>query len=127
MSDDGNWADSVNGILKKFQVATPGILGCALISTDGFTIASELPTTIEEPRIAAMAAAMLALGEQATHEFAQGALQRIFAEGEWGHIIVVSAGPEALLSAVARKDAKLGLVFLQMQRAAESVRQAMAL
>ncbi len=110
-------------VLRRFQSGTPGVLGCAVISADGFTIASELPMSIEEQRIAAMAAAMLALGEQTTEEFEQGRLQRIFAEGERGHVVVVSAGPDALLSTVTAKDAKLGLVFLQMQRAADRIRQ----
>ncbi len=125
MEHNPNFVGTLNQVLRDFQTTTPGIMGCGVISADGFTIASELPATIEEPRVAAMAAAMLALGEQATQEFEQGQLRRIFIEGETGHIIVVSAGPDALLSALASRDAKLGLVFLQMQRAAESIRQAM--
>ena len=126
MPDNGNLVENLTRVLKNLQTTTPGVMGCGVISADGFTIASELPTSIEEQRVAAMAAAMLALGEQATQEFAHGSLQRIFVEGDAGHIIVVNAGPEALLSAVARKDAKLGLVFLQMQRAAENIRRAMS-
>ncbi len=116
---------ALSRVLKRLQMGTPGVLGCGIISADGFAIASELPNIIEEQRVAAMAAAMLALGDQATHEFDQGPLQRIFVEGQTGHVLVVSAGPDALLSVIARKDAKLGLVFLQMQRAAEEIRQAL--
>lgn len=125
MANNGNMTTELTQVLRNFQTSTPGVIGCGVISADGFTIASELPVSIEEQRVAAMAAAMLALGEQTTAEFGQGTLQRIFVEGENGHVIVVSAGPEALLSAVARKNAKLGLIFLQMQRAAEMIRQAM--
>lgn len=124
-NNDQDIQSDLSQALKRFQDTTPGVIGCAVISADGFTIASELPITIEEQRIAAMAAAMLALGEQTTEEFEQGRLQRIFAEGERGHVIVVSAGPDALFSSVTRKDAKLGLVFLRMQRAAEQIRKAM--
>lgn len=113
-------------ILNHFQSVTPGVLGCAVISAEGFTIASELPMGIEEQRVAGMAAAMLALGEQTTKEFAQGSLRRVFVEGERGHLVVMSAGPDALLSTLTQKDAKLGLVFLQMQRAAEDIRREMA-
>ena len=125
MSKNGNLISTLSQVLRNFQATTPGVTGSGVISADGFTIASELPTSIEEQRVAAMAAAMLALGEQTTHEFSQGALQRVFVEGERGHIIVINAGAESILSAVVRKDAKLGLVFLQMQRAAESIRRAM--
>jgi predicted regulator of Ras-like GTPase activity (Roadblock/LC7/MglB family) len=113
-------------ILRTFQASTPGVLGAGIISVDGFAIASELPESVEERRVAAMAAAMLALGEQTTSEFEQGKLERVFIDGESGYTIVMSAGPDAVLSAVARKDAKMGLVFLQMERAAQATRKAMA-
>ena len=112
-------------LLRSFQASTPGVLGAGVISTDGFAIASELPQSVEERRVAAMAAAMLALGEQTTNEFEHGRLERVFIEGTDGYTIIMSAGPEAVLSAVARKDAKMGLVFLQMERAAEGIRAAM--
>jgi predicted regulator of Ras-like GTPase activity (Roadblock/LC7/MglB family) len=124
-SNNGSLVATLCEMLRNFQTATPGVLGCGIISADGFTIASELPDSIEEQRVAAMAAAMHALGEQTTQEFSQGTLQRVYVEGERGHVIVMSAGPESLLSAVVRKDAKLGLVFLQMQRAVENIRRAM--
>jgi len=113
-------------ILRTLQVTTPGVIGSGIISVDGFAIASELPQSVEERRVAAMAAAMLALGEQTTSELEQGRLTRVFVEGRDGYTIIISAGPDAVLSTVARKDAKLGLVFLQMERAAEGVRKAMA-
>jgi uncharacterized protein len=112
-------------ILRNLQATTPGLIGACIVSIDGFAIASELPQSVEERRVAAMAAAMLALGEQTTVEFEQGALKRVFVEGEEGYTIIMNAGPEGVLSGVARKDAKLGLIFLQMERAAENVRRAM--
>ncbi len=122
---DEDFTSSLTKILVRFQSVTPGVLGSAVISAEGFTIASELPMGIEEQRVAGMAAAMLALGEQTTKEFAQGSLRRVFVEGEQGHLVVISAGPDALLSTLAQKDAKLGLIFLHMQRAADDIRQAM--
>jgi predicted regulator of Ras-like GTPase activity (Roadblock/LC7/MglB family) len=112
-------------VLRAFQTAA-GIMGSAVVSIDGFAIASELPGSVEERRVSAMAAAMLALGEQTANEFEQGGLERVFVEGQEGYTIVTSAGPEAVLAAIASKDAKLGLVFLHMGRAAESVRELMA-
>lgn len=125
MNQNGTLVSTLTEVLQNFQSTTPGVMGCGVISADGFTIASELPTSIEEQRVAAMAAAMLALGQQTTLEFSQGALKRVFIEGESGHVIVISAGGDSLLSAVVGKDAKLGLIFMQMQRAADSIRQAM--
>jgi len=116
----------LTGVLRGFQAAAPGVMGSAVVSVDGFAIASELPGSVEERRVSAMAAAMLALGEQTASEFEHGGLERVFVEGADGYTIVTSAGPEAVLAAIASRDAKLGLVFLQMGRTAESVKGAMA-
>ncbi len=97
-----------------------------MMSVDGFAFTSELPGSTEERRVSATAAAMLALGEQTANEFEHGGLERVFVEGADGYTIVTSAGPEAVLAAIAGKDAKLGLIFLQMGRTAESVKEAMA-
>ena len=112
-------------VLRGFQVAAPGVMGSAVVSVDGFAIASELPGSVEERRVSAMAAAMLALGEQTANEFEHGGLERVFVEGGDGYTIITSAGPEAVLAAIASRDAKLGLIFLQMGRTAESVRRIM--
>ena len=122
----GDLITQLQDILRNFQVTTPGVLGAGVISADGFAIASELPQSVEERRVAAMAAAMLALGEQTTQEFEHGNLERVFVEGKDGTTIIMSASPEAVLCAVTRKDARLGLVFLQMDRAAANIRKAMA-
>lgn len=101
------------------------MMGSAVVSVDGFAIASELPGSVEERWVSAVAAAMLALGEQTANEFEHGGLERVFVEGADGYTIVTSAGQEAVLAAIANKDAKLGLIFLQMGRTAEAVREAM--
>lgn len=118
-------AKALTEVLRGFQGAAPGVMGSAVVSADGFAIASELPGSVEERRVSAMAAAMLALGEQTANEFEHGGLERVFIEGVAGYTIVTSAGKEAVLAAIAAKDAKLGLIFLQMARTAESVKEAM--
>ena len=112
-------------ILRSFQTSNPGILGAAVISTDGFTIASELPGSVDERRVAAMAAAMLGLGEQTTSEFEHGRFERVFVQGSDGYTVIMAAGHEAVLSTIASKDAKMGLIFLQMGRTAEAISKAL--
>ena len=48
-------------LLRALHTSTPGVFGASVISTDGFAIATELPQSVEERCVAAMAAAMLAL------------------------------------------------------------------
>lgn len=118
-------AKALAEVLGGFQGAAPGVMGSAVVSVDGFAVASELPGSVEERRVSAMAAAMLAIGEQTANEFEHGDLERVFVEGVDGYTIVTSAGAEAVLAAIASKDAKLGLIFLQMGRTAEAVKEVM--
>lgn len=122
MAKDKEMSSALTEALRAFQAASPGVMGSAVVSIDGFIIASELPGSVEERRVAAMAAAMLALGQQTASEFDHGSLERVFVEGNNGYTIICSAGGQAVLAAIAQKDAKLGLIFLQMGRTAENVR-----
>ncbi len=101
--------------------ATSDIEASAVVSVDGLMIASALPRDVEEDRVAAMSAAMLSLGERTARELARGGLSEVYVKGENGYVVLMASGENAVLTALARKDAKLGLVFLDMKRTAEEV------
>ncbi|MGD8759471.1 MAG: roadblock/LC7 domain-containing protein, partial [Anaerolineales bacterium] len=60
--------------LRDLQASTPDVEASAVVSADGLTMASALPTDVEEDRVAAMSAAMLSLGERIAGELGRGAL-----------------------------------------------------
>jgi predicted regulator of Ras-like GTPase activity (Roadblock/LC7/MglB family) len=107
--------------LKDLQVSTPDVEASALVSVDGLIIASALPPDVEEDRVSAMSAAMLSLGERIAGELGRGLLDQVYVRGATGYVILSAVGEEAVLTVLARKDAKLGLVFLDMRRAAEDL------
>ena len=104
--------------LRDLRVSTPDIEASAVVSVDGLIIASDLPQDVEEDRVSAMSAAMLSLGERIAGELGRGTLDQVYIRGHNGYVILMSVGEEAVLTALAREDAKLGLVFLDMRRAA---------
>ena len=114
--------DKLTQVLKDLEATTPDIEASAIVSVDGLMIASALPRDVEEDRVAAMSAAMLSLGERTATELARGELSEVYVKGETGYVILMSAGENAVLTALARKDAKLGLVFLDMKRTAEEIK-----
>lgn len=109
--------------LREMQAATPEIEASAVVSVDGLTIASALPNDVEEDRVSAMSAAMLSLGERIAAELNRGMLDQVYIHGDAGYVILSAIGEEAVLTALAREKAKLGLIFLEMRRAAKDLSQ----
>ncbi|MDX1435581.1 MAG: roadblock/LC7 domain-containing protein [Anaerolineales bacterium] len=107
--------------LKDLQAASPDVVASAVVSVDGLIMASALPVDVEEDRVSAMSAAMLSLGERIAGELGRGTLNEVYIRGEEGFVVLTSVGEEAVLTALARKDAKLGLIFLEMRRASEDL------
>ncbi len=107
--------------LKDLQASSADIEASAVVSVDGLIMASSLPADVEEDRVSAMSAAMLSLGERIASELRRGTLEQVFIRGSNGYIILMSVGEEAVLTTLARSEAKLGLIFLDMRRAVEDL------
>lgn len=107
--------------LRSMQAAAPDIEASAIVSVDGLIMASALPVEVEEDRVSAMSAAMLSLGERIAEELGRGGLNQVYIKGSNGFIVLTSVGSEAVLTALARQDGKLGIIFLEMRRAAEDL------
>ena len=113
--------DLLVGRLRDLQLTTPDVEASAVVSVDGLTIAASLPADVEEDRVAAMSAAMLSLGERIASELGRGMLDEVYIHGNDGYVLIMSVGGEAVLTVLTRRQAKLGLIFLEMRRAAEDL------
>ena len=111
----------LRSILSELNGTSADIEASAVISSDGLTMAALLPQDVDEDRVGAMAAAMLSLGERTSRELARGDLEQVMVKGESGYILMSHAGHDAVLTVIARKDAKLGLIFLDAKRAAKNI------
>jgi predicted regulator of Ras-like GTPase activity (Roadblock/LC7/MglB family) len=109
--------------LRELQASSPDIEASAIVSLDGLTIASALPQGIEEDRVSAMSAAMLSLGERIASELGRGSLEQVYIKGVSGYVILMSVGEDAVLTALSREQAKLGLIFLDMRRTTEDLKK----
>jgi uncharacterized protein len=107
--------------LRAMQAAAPDIEASAVVSVDGLIMASALQRGVEEDRVSAMSAAMLSLGERISGELGRGSLEQVYIRGGNGAVVLTSVGAEAVLTALARQEAKLGLIFLEMRRAADDI------
>ncbi len=109
--------------LWDLKASSPQIEASALVSVDGLPLASALPPGIEEDRLSAMSASVLALSERISTELVCGALNQVFIQGDDGYIILLAVGRNAVLTAQTRDKAKLGLVYHEMRRTADALGQ----
>lgn len=104
--------------LRDLQATAPDIIASAVVTADGLSLASALPSDVEEERVAAMSAAMLSLGERIAQELQRGGMEEVYIRGEEGLVLLTAVGRDAVLTALSRSEAKLGLMLLEMRRAA---------
>jgi predicted regulator of Ras-like GTPase activity (Roadblock/LC7/MglB family) len=96
--------------LRDMQASTPDVEASAVVSVDGLIIASSLPQSVEEDRVSAMSG-----------ELGRGTLSQVYIHGDKGYVLLTAVGAEAVLTVLARESAKLGLVFLEIRRAADDL------
>ncbi len=113
--------DELNRILRALQSGTPDIEASALISDDGLMIASALPQHVDEMRIAGMSSTLLSLGTRAATELERGELRQVLIRGENGFAVTRTASQGTMLLVLTSADAKLGLIFLDMDGAVREI------
>jgi uncharacterized protein len=112
----GSRVENIQSVLRSLRSVSPDIVGSAMVSTDGFIIASLLPSDVDEELVSGMAAALLGVGERIATELMGGSMEQTYVRGRLGYVILNAVGTEALLIVLTTPDAKLGLVFLDVKR-----------
>ncbi|MHA1195239.1 MAG: roadblock/LC7 domain-containing protein [Promethearchaeota archaeon] len=121
--DSGPTTDTLDDLLKKLLGAIPEVKAAAIVSAEGLPIASALPQGVDETRIAAMTAALLSLSERAIIEMNKGNFEQLFIKGSDGYLLVLQAGPNAVLTVSTTSDVRLGLILLDCRRTCEKIAQ----
>jgi predicted regulator of Ras-like GTPase activity (Roadblock/LC7/MglB family) len=121
MPDPTSRSGKLDRAIADLLAQASEVEAAAVVSYDGLPMASALPATMDEDRVAAMSAALLSLGERAAEGLGRGALSQVYIEGEAGTVFLVSCDDEAVLVAVAAKGAKVGMMLYEVRRTAEAV------
>jgi predicted regulator of Ras-like GTPase activity (Roadblock/LC7/MglB family) len=116
-------SEQLETLLRQAQGSVPGLEASALVSMDGLIIVSSLPPEIEEDRVAAMTAAMLGLGERTADELGRGMLDQIYIKGPNGYVLIMAAGDNAVLTAIAGPEAKLGLLLVYLKKVIRQIEE----
>lgn len=108
--------EQIQNVLRNLRTSSPEIIGSAAVSTDGFIIASLLPSEIDEEVVAAMAAGILGVSERISSELMSASMDQTYVRSAKGYILLNYIGEDSVLIVLTTKDAKLGLVFLDVKR-----------
>lgn len=113
--------------LKRLTTKVLDIRQAVIVSNDGFVVAA-YPTGVKDnqdsvnsPQVAAMAATLVALGDQTLDRLAKGEMKRLLIEGDDGAIIVYPINRQAALAALVTDSAKMGLTLHEIARAAANL------
>ena len=108
--------EQIQEVLRGLRTASPDIVGASVVSIDGFVVASVLPSEIDEELVSGMAAAMLGVGERISAELMGSSMEQTYVRSEKGYVVLNAVGPESVLVVLTTKEAKLGLVFMELKR-----------
>ena len=114
--------EPIKAILHDILKSSPHITATAVVHLSGLIVVSVMPYYVEEERVSAMSAVMLLLGERLTGAMKNGQLNKVYVRGETGHIVITAVGEDAVLSITASDEVPLGLLFIEMELAAERLR-----
>ncbi len=99
-----------------------GVRGVAIVGKDGLIIEFEsADRTIDPELAAAMIAAAYGSGSTTMDRLLGGKTDMVMVEGEKGKILLIDAGENAMLSVITEPKVNLGLIRIEMRRAAEKI------
>ncbi|MDE8350194.1 MAG: roadblock/LC7 domain-containing protein [Acidocella sp.] len=113
--------DEIKKLLLNLNASQDSIEASALVSSDGLIIASALAPGLDEDHLGALATAVLSLGDNTAAALACGAMEQVMISGADRHLLILQAGPEAVLCAIARPGVKLGPLLLDASYAASVI------
>ena len=110
--------NKITDALRVLRTGTPEVVGAVVVNMEGFVVASLLPSDVDEELIAGMAASLLGVGERISADLMGASMEQIYARSPKGYVVLQAITGEAALVLLVTREAKLGLVFLEVKRVA---------
>ncbi|MBK8480400.1 MAG: roadblock/LC7 domain-containing protein [Proteobacteria bacterium] len=113
--------EQMNGVLRNLGHSSADIIGSAILTSDGFVVASMLPAELNEEMISAMAATLLGAGEQIANEVVKSGLEQTFVKAKEGYVFVNAITEHEVLLVLTTSRVKLGLIFMEARKRSEEL------
>lgn len=112
--------EALTHILANLHGDVKDIEGSLVISRDGLTMAAH-GMSFDIDSAGAVCTELYGRGSALANELQRGQVHEVLLKTEHGYVLVVPAGEDLYLALLARADANLGLLFLEIHRTAEAV------
>jgi len=113
---------SFENLLRNLEISVKDIRGLAIITKNGLPVAVKLPRDVDIETFSGMSAAMYGAAETTMMELRGGHMYWVYTETEDCTLVVIDAGPSALLVSLVRSGANIGLVLMRLKIAANDVK-----
>jgi predicted regulator of Ras-like GTPase activity (Roadblock/LC7/MglB family) len=113
--------EQMQAVLRNIRAASADIIGSAILTSDGFVVASMLPAEVDEEMVSAMAATLLGASEQIADEVISSDLEQTYVRAKDGYVIVNAVTKEEVLIILTNRNVKLGLVFMEARKRSEEL------
>jgi predicted regulator of Ras-like GTPase activity (Roadblock/LC7/MglB family) len=108
--------DVLTSILQIGQIKA-----CGIVSKEGLLIDSRTPPDVDARIFSALCSTIMGAAEAASGQLNTGYVGQISVKTEKGTIILIPAGPKAILTALTEPKSQLGLILFEMESKAEQV------
>jgi predicted regulator of Ras-like GTPase activity (Roadblock/LC7/MglB family) len=96
--------------------------GSVITSREGLLMASRVPPEVDDRIISALFSSVTAAAETALIEMGRGAVDRVVLSAKDGQVIIVPAGPKAVLGTLVRRGVpNLGLILMEMETISKKI------
>ena len=102
---------SLEELLKDIMDNVEGVKAAQLTADTGQPLASILPSTTDDMRLAAMTAALCSLSERAIGEMGLGEFEQSYIQAKKGYLLILHAGEDQILTVSTSKDVKLAPIL----------------
>ena len=112
----GTRTEKINEALRALRMMSADIIGAAVVTMDGFIVSSVLPAEVDEELIGGMAASLLGVGERISDDLMRSEMEQVYVRSPKGYVIVNALSEDSALLLLVTREAKLGLIFLELKR-----------
>ena len=121
MTDFDGTVDRVTQRLRRLRHGLPEILAAFVLTADGLPVSAVTRIGVDEEVVSASAATLLGLARKVARTLRQGRLSQMVIQGSDHDFVIAGGAGDAVLAAVLEHGSAIGLVAVDVQRAADEV------